>query len=140
MISFYGIVLFWLRPSTSHLDVDAIAPSRAIKDVDFSSAGVVRILSWDGSTLPAGVTRAQCTLDVDSAAGAFTGSDITAAIAASALGPRAAPVPPGAPAPRVPPPPATPTPGGVGADAPPAGLPPEPIPIRCDNPGTRQLV
>ena len=29
-------------------------PSLAIKDVDFSAAGAVRILLWDGTTLPAG--------------------------------------------------------------------------------------
>ena len=132
----HGVILA-AAVRTSHL---TLTPSRAIKDVDLSGASVVRILLWDGTTLPVGVIRAQCTLDTDSVAGVFTETDITAAIAASALGPRAAPAPPGVPAPPLPLPPATPAPGGVGDDVPPPGVPPGIPPIRWENPGTRLLV
>ena len=76
---------------TAHL---FLRPSRAVKDV----GSAVRISLWDRSTLSSGIIRAHCASDIDYAAGALSRAGITAAVAAPALGPRAAPGPPDAPA------------------------------------------
>lgn len=58
-----------------------LTPTRQVRLQDFSDDAISRILPCDGVTLPRTVSRSDCHIDLDSAAGAFSSDEVERAIA-----------------------------------------------------------
>ncbi len=57
-----------------------LTPARAIRDIDFASTDIDKILAWDGVTLPKKVKAADAFIDLNSKQGKFSQAEIDDAV------------------------------------------------------------
>ncbi len=57
-----------------------LTPARVIRDVDFASTDIDKILAWDGVTLPKKVKPADAFIDLNSKQGTFSQAEIDDAV------------------------------------------------------------